>query len=77
MKPKGYIGIVALTSIIYAESPGQDFTSFLDPPQIIKTTSNTRQHSAERRKFTGIPSLAISRNGRIWATSYTGVTPPK
>jgi hypothetical protein len=77
MKPKGYIGIVALTSIIHSESPGQDITSFLDPPQIIKNPSNTRQHSAESRKLTGIPSLAISRNGRMWATWYTGVTPPK
>ena len=75
MKPKLFIGVVALTSIIYSESFAQDNTSFLDPPQIIKNPANTQQYSAESRKFTGIPSLAISRNGRMWATWYAGVTP--
>ena len=75
MKPKLLIGIAALNSIIFSESFAQDITSFLDPPQIIKNPANTQQHSAEIRKFTGIPSLAISRNGRMWATWYTGVTP--
>ena len=75
MKPKLFIGVVALTSIIFSESFAQDNTSFLDPPQIIKNPANTQQHSAESRKFTGIPSLAISQKGRMWATWYTGVTP--
>ena len=75
MKPKLFIGIVALTSIIYSESFAQGNTSFLGQPQIIKNPANTQQHSAESRKFTGIPSLAISQKGRMWATWYTGVTP--
>ena len=75
MKPKLFIGIVALTGIIFTESFAQDNTSFLDPPQIFKNPANTQKHSAENRKFTGIPSLAISRKGRLWATWYTGVTP--
>ncbi|MCK5464240.1 MAG: hypothetical protein KAI95_14530, partial [Bacteroidales bacterium] len=73
--PSVFIGIMAFSILLQAESFAQDNTSFLDPPQIIKTPSNTQQYSAESRKFTGIPSLAISRNGRMWATWYAGVTP--
>ena len=32
-------------------------------------------HAVTNRAFTGIPSLAISRGGRLWATWYAGVTP--
>ncbi len=75
MKPKLFIGALALTSLIYAESFAQGNTSFLDPPQIINNPAKSQRHSAENRKFTGIPSLAISGKGRMWATWYTGVTP--
>ena len=75
MKLKLFIGIITFTTIINAESFAQDTESFLDPPQIIKTPAKSQQHSAESRKFTGIPSLAITQNGRMWATWYAGVTP--
>ena len=32
------------------------------------------QHNAKSRKFTGIPSLAVAANGRMWATWYCGPT---
>ncbi len=32
-------------------------------------------HAVTNRAFTGIPSLAVSRGGRLWATWYAGVTP--
>ena len=33
------------------------------------------QHAVTNRAFTGIPSLAVSPNGRIWVTWYAGPTP--
>jgi hypothetical protein len=32
-------------------------------------------HKLTNRKFQGIPSLAISSEGRLWATWYAGITP--
>ncbi len=34
-----------------------------------------QDHSLESRKFQGIPSLAISSKGQLWATWYAGITP--
>lgn len=75
MKLKLIFGIVASTFVLSAGTSAQDKTSFLDPPQVIKKPANTREYAAERREFTGIPSLAISGKGRMWATWYTGITP--
>lgn len=75
MKLNLFFGIVTSTIVLQAETFAQDNTSFLDPPQIIKNPAENQQHSAESRRFTGIPSLAICRNGRMWATWYAGVTP--
>ena len=75
MKLNLFFGIIASTFILQAGSFAQDNTSFLDPPELIKNPEGTRAYSAESRKFTGIPSLAISREGRMWATWYAGVTP--
>jgi len=75
MKLNLFLEIVASTFILQAGAFAQDNTSFLDPPQIITNPAKTLEHSAEHRKFTGIPSLAISQEGRLWATWYTGVTP--
>jgi len=33
------------------------------------------QHAVTNRAFTGIPSVAVSSGGRLWATWYAGVTP--
>ena len=43
------------------------------PPRVVETTSE--HHSLESRRFQGIPSLAISPRGRLWATWYAGKTP--
>ena len=75
MKLNLFFGIFASTFILQAGSFAQDNTSFLDPPELIKNPEGTQVYSAESRKFTGIPSLAISREGRMWATWYAGVTP--
>ena len=75
MKLNLFFGIVASSFIMQAETFAQDNTSFLDPPQIITKPAKTLGHSADHRKFSGIPSLAISQKGRMWATWYAGVTP--
>ncbi len=53
----------------------QENKAFLDPPKIIELKENSDGHSSEGRKFTGIPSIAISDKGRMWAVWYTGITP--
>ncbi|MCM4154213.1 exo-alpha-sialidase [Arenibacter sp. N53] len=54
---------------------GQLDKSFLDPPKLIKNPSSVEYYTPESRKFTGISSLAVSPNGRLWATWYSGITP--
>lgn len=39
------------------------------------TEGLAQDHSLKGRKFQGIPSLAISPSGRLWATWYAGITP--
>lgn len=53
----------------------QENKAFLKPPQIIHNPSVVEKYSPESRKFTGIPSIAISAGGRMWSTWYTGITP--
>jgi len=48
--------------------------SFLNTPEVIELPEKTDNHAAENRKFTGIPSMAISDEGKIWATWYAGIT---
>ena len=48
---------------------------YLNPPRIIKEPANYYRYSVDSRRFTGIPSMAIARNGRLWATWYAGITP--
>ena len=33
------------------------------------------RHAVDNRAFTGIPSMAVAPNGRLWATWYAGHTP--
>ena len=47
----------------------------MDPPKLIKNPATVENYTAESRKFTGIPSLAISHGGRMWAVWYAGITP--
>ena len=43
------------------------------PPQYVGPP--TALHAATNRAFTGIPSMAVSPRGRLWATWYAGLTP--
>lgn len=56
-------------------SIGQEKEAYLNPPQIIKNPSAHEMYSPENRKFTGIPSLAVSTEGRMWCVWYAGLTP--
>lgn len=47
---------------------------FKKAPAIIKNPASFYQYSEHSRKFSGIPSLAVSKNGTLWATWYAGMT---
>ncbi|WP_231690817.1 sialidase family protein [Aureliella helgolandensis] len=46
---------------------------FLEPPQYIGPPKALQ--AVTNRAFAGIPSLAVSKGGRLWATWYAGKTP--
>jgi hypothetical protein len=51
---------------------GNDVAS-LEPPRHVGPPRP--EQAATNRAFTGIPSLAVAPQGRLWATWYAGVTP--
>ncbi len=56
------------------ETAAQRDEIYLAPPQIIKNPFVTRKYATETRAFTGISSLAVSPEGRLWATClYDGL----
>jgi hypothetical protein len=55
--------ILVNASFVLADS----FVGYVGTPRAIQSVTN--------RAFTGIPSLAITGNGRLWATWYAGPTP--
>src|SRR5690606_16689614 len=52
----------------------QEDQAYLKAPQLIRNAELTQNYSTESRQFTGIPSLAISPKGRMWAVWYAGLT---
>lgn len=52
----------------------QNKDSFLLAPEVIVLPKKTNDHTLASRKFTGIPSMAISKGGKIWTVWYTGKT---
>ena len=61
--------------LITAATSAQNDLSFLSPPKLIKDPGRYYNYSPDSRKFTGIPSLAITDSGTMWAVWYAGVTP--
>ncbi|MDR1879906.1 MAG: glycoside hydrolase [Tannerellaceae bacterium] len=53
----------------------QQKASFLSPPQVVQHLETQYRYAEGNRKFTGIPSFAITAGGRMWATWYAGMTP--
>ncbi|MCA9136810.1 MAG: exo-alpha-sialidase [Planctomycetales bacterium] len=46
---------------------------FLNPPNVLRPEKTL--HATTNRAFQGIPSMAVSPGGRLWATWYAGKTP--
>lgn len=67
-------GITLLCILFVRFVEAQDDQSFLNPPQLIDNPTSVDEYHPETRKFTGISSLAVSPEGRIWAVWYTGKT---
>lgn len=61
--------LVTLVALAALESP----PAAPAPPQYVGPP--LARHAVTNRAFTGIPSMAISPGGRLWATWYAGVTP--
>lgn len=59
----------AMCAVVFA----QPEPAFLQPPKIV-TTQPGDEYGKEQRKFQGIPSLARSPGGRLWAVWYAGPT---
>ena len=55
--------------------PAQDFNPSVHPPKLKTGQGIGDEYSVANRKFTGIPSLAISSGGQLWAVWYAGITP--
>jgi len=53
----------------------QNNDSFQHSPEVIILSENAHRHAVTNRKFTGIPSFAITNKGKMWATWYSGITP--
>jgi len=56
-----------------AAGADQQDVSFLDPPQVI-TVFKGSQYKPDSRRFQGIPSLARSEKGRLWAVWYASAS---
>lgn len=74
MKKKMII-YVSVFLLIQIQAKAQTDQPFLIPPKIVDNPANYYQYSEHSRAFTGISSLAVTPNGRIWATWYAGMTP--
>lgn len=53
----------------------QEKVDFTSPANLIEDPGRSYKFSPDSRKFTGISSLAVAENGRMWAVWYAGVTP--
>ncbi len=68
-------GIALFWFVFIKVSVAQEDALFLNPPRLIKNPSIEQQYSPGNRKFSGIPSIAVSPGGRLWAVWYSGKTP--
>jgi hypothetical protein len=45
------------------------------PPKLILNPGSTADYNRAKRTCTGVPSIAVSRGGHLWATWFSGTTP--
>ncbi len=64
-------GSLSIKNSVYS----QRNPTFLSSPNLIKTPGQHELYSPENRKFTGIPSLAVTASGTLWAVWYAGISP--
>ncbi|NLO01777.1 MAG: exo-alpha-sialidase, partial [Bacteroidales bacterium] len=69
------IRLVVILSFISGLSFAQTNNPHLNPPKIIRNPASESNYNSESRKFTGISSMAVTREGRLWAVWYAGITP--
>lgn len=50
-------------------------SEYMLPPRLIPNPNSTEDYARAKRTGTGVPSMAVSRGGRIWAAWYSGKTP--
>lgn len=72
-------GCVVLFIALICSAHGSDIKaqsnqSFLNPPEIVRNPQIYYRYSVHTRKFSGIPSIAVTKKGRMWATWYAGPT---
>lgn len=65
------LGVTVATCVAALVSSGAD-ASAEKPPYVGPLLA---LHAVTNRAFTGIPSMAVSPKGRLWATWYAGITP--
>jgi hypothetical protein len=46
-----------------------------NPPTLIPNPGGTADHARTSRTCTGVPSIAVSRGGRLWVAWFSGTTP--
>ncbi len=70
-----FIAFLICTPLVFSPGFSQEHQAFFNQAQLIKNPGSTQTHNGQKRRFTGIPSLAISQGGRMWAVWYTGISP--
>ena len=68
-------GILIASFVFVNTTNAQDDKFFLQPPKLIKNPGAVESYTLESRKFSGIPSLAVTQEGRMWTVWYAGPTP--
>jgi len=68
------IGLACICLVVSALN-AETSASISPLPKLINNPAATELYSSASRKFTGIPSLAVTRQGRLWAVWYAGITP--
>ena len=67
-----FLGLITLHLAVLPGALAQE-QRYLAPPGHVGPP--LALHATTNRAFQGIPSLAVAREGRLWATWYAGVTP--
>jgi hypothetical protein len=67
--------IVATLAVLLLAPPAALRAAATAPPRLITDPGATPAYARASRTGTGVPSIAVSKAGRIWAAWYSGTTP--